>query len=113
MPTYGYVYGYLYAVRMLIPGYPFQPVKIGFSTKPLKRKTAYGSGPFPCEWLGIWRGTQQDEIDFHWQFNANRLSGEWFEPSDEMLNLIAEKIEKHGNLVAPEMLPVYQHRQSG
>lgn len=110
MPIYGYVQGYLYAVRMLIPGYSFQPVKVGFSTKPMRRKGAYGGGPFPCEWLGVWRGTEQDEIDFHWQFSSRRLSGEWFEPTDEMLALIAEKIALHGNLMAPEMLPVWQSK---
>ena len=114
--THGYVYGYLYAVKMLIPDYPFQPIKVGFSTKPLKRKGAYGSGPFPCEWLGIWRGTEQDELDFHIQFHARQLAGEWFEPTDEMMRVIAEKIEAHGKAQVKQLptwyrSPEYQAEQ--
>lgn len=85
---------YLYAVRMLIPNQEQQPIKVGFSTVPLKRKMVYGSGPYKCEWLGYWPGTMRDELAFHMRFmELNKgLAGEWFLPNDEFMHVITRKI---------------------
>lgn len=86
---------YLYAVRMLIPGHPVQPVKIGFSANPNSRMHHYGAGPYPCEWLGVWLGTMEDESALHVQFRKIRLAGEWFAPNQEFLSVIQTKIREH------------------
>lgn len=79
---------HLYAVRMLIPGCPFDPIKVGFTYDPKGRRASYNSGPFPVEWIGHWRGTEADEKGFHARYRHMRLEGEWFEPSVEMLDEI-------------------------
>lgn len=93
------VKSFLYAVRMLIPGVEVQPVKVGFSTSPDKRRLSYNSGPYPCEWLGVWPGNLQDELEFHMRFyELNRqkgLIGEWFLPNAEFLRTINKKIEAY------------------
>lgn len=89
--------GYLYAVKMLIPNANPQPIKIGFTTVPAKRKWFYGSGPYPCEWLGIWPGSMQDELTLHLRFIElhKGLAGEWFLPNDEFMRVINQKIASH------------------
>lgn len=88
---------YLYAVQMNIPGHPFNPVKVGYSTNPTTRlEKHYGGGPYPVEVLGIWEGTKDDERDFHRRYKERRLAGEWFHPTDEMLDEVWQKlIEYH------------------
>jgi hypothetical protein len=88
---------FLYAVRMLIPGVEIQPVKVGFSSCPSKRRLAYNSGPYPCEWLGVWPGTLQDELNFHIQFyELNQgMAGEWFTPNQEFMDEVNKKINKY------------------
>lgn len=88
------VKSFLYAVRMCIPGMNPQPVKIGFSTRPEKRRAAYASGPFPCEWLGVWPGTVDHEHAIHRRYAhlAEGLCGEWFIPDEELSNYIATQI---------------------
>jgi hypothetical protein len=86
---------YLYAVRMLIPGHELQPIKVGFSTNPNNRMRHYDAGPYPCEWLGVWQGTIDEEKSFHARFKEIRLTGEWFLPNIEFLAEIQAKIKDH------------------
>ena len=91
---------YLYAVRMLIPNQDPQPIKIGYSTTPDRRRLAYNSGPYPCEWLGTWICySTKDELDFHMRFAHLNLTGEWFKPDAEFLSAITQKIEAHNQMV--------------
>lgn len=85
---------FLYAVRMLVPAMSPQPLKIGFSTRPDQRKQSYVSGPFPCEWLGVWPGTIHEEQALHRRYAhlAEGLCGEWFLPDDEMLEYVSARI---------------------
>jgi len=88
---------FLYAVRMLIPNQDPQPIKVGFSSRPDKRRLAYNSGPYPCEWMGVWPGTLQDELDFHCQFYKlnEGMTGEWFLPNQEFIDVVNQKISRY------------------
>lgn len=90
---------FLYAVRMLIPNHDPQPIKIGFSSSPDKRRLSYNSGPYPCEWLGVWPGTSYDELQFHSEFHelnrAKGLIGEWFLPDKRFMRTVNKKIQAY------------------
>ena len=96
---------FLYAVRMLVPHQDPQPIKVGFSTNPNNRMRHYDCGPYPCEWLGVWPGTIDDEREFHAKFRGIRLTGEWFAPSEEFLNAVKSNIRKYEeSLVSPALI---------
>lgn len=79
---------YLYAVQMMIPDYPYAPIKIGISGEPEKRVREYTRSPFPTVWLGQWPGASADELAAHAQFSQFRLCGEWFYPSREVREFV-------------------------
>jgi hypothetical protein len=84
---------YLYAVQMIIPGYPFAPIKIGVSNVPDTRSLAYRNGPFPTVWLGSWpEDIGNTEREVHLRFDDYRLSGEWFYPSVRLIRFVERKI---------------------
>jgi hypothetical protein len=89
--------GEIYALRMCIPGYEACPIKIGFSVSMEKRRQTFeSSGPFPIEWLGTWPALsgRTTEISIHDRFRSQRLCGEWFSPSPELLDFIHKEIAK-------------------
>ena len=83
---------YLYAVRMLIPGYEHNPIKIGFSVYPEQRLKEFTRLPFPLEWLGQWEAPNglTDEAAAHQKLAGFRLCGEWFFPSPQVLRFVYE-----------------------
>lgn len=85
---------YLYAVQMIIYGYPFAPVKIGISEKPDVRARAYTSGPFPNVWLGSWSVVdgRESEKRLHKRFASYRLVGEWFYAAMPLVAYIEKKL---------------------
>jgi Meiotically Up-regulated Gene 113 (MUG113) protein len=101
---------YLYAVKMLIPNLDAQPIKVGFSTNPNNRMRHYDSGPYPCEWLGVWPGTIDDERAFHAKFKEIRLTGEWFAPNEEFLKSIKENIKRHQEELSGPAFMAYRER---
>lgn len=88
---------YLYGVRMLIPKYEFNPVKVGFTTNGQLRALSYLSGPFPVEWLGEWpaKNGKMDEAVIHERFSEDRLTGEWFLPNPDLLELIDRNVKAY------------------
>lgn len=84
---------YLYAVQMLIFGYPFAPIKIGVSQEPDQRAKTYTSGPFPTAWLGSWpdEDAYANERKIHAKFKNYRLAGEWFYPSAGLIQFVEQK----------------------
>ena len=65
------------------------PVKIGFSTNPVKRvaslKTSCPAGVKP---LGVMEGTLADEAALFRRLAEHRLHGEWFKPHREVLEVV-------------------------
>ncbi len=67
------------------------PVKIGYSGDPAKRLVLFQIGSPVL--LAIWAvmpGQPADERRLHEEFAAFRLWGEWFQPADPILALMAE-----------------------
>lgn len=83
---------YLYAAYMKIPGFPFTPIKVGFTTDPKRRKGDYRHGPFPIEMIGFWEGDKEDEKEFHRDYAEFRIKGEWFIPTEELMEGIQGRI---------------------
>lgn len=95
--------GWLYAVRMLVPGYENCPIKVGHTRDPIARRRAYEmGGPYPIEWMGIWPATKgrTDEAAIHVKFRDYRLRGEWFEPVPELLELATTNIRLFNEAIA-------------
>lgn len=72
------------------------PVKIGCSIKPRSRLSQYLSwSPFMLEIVATAPGTHRLERSLHKIFDRDRLHGEWFAASRELLEMIAYVVE-HG-----------------
>lgn len=71
------------------------PIKIGFTTKLLcmKARQLHHCCPYPLEFIGVMDGDAKEEHALHRKFRADRLRGEWFAPSDELLAFIKSETE--------------------
>jgi len=69
------------------------PIKIGISTNVQGRLASLQTGyPYPLKVLATIPGGEREEKGLHETFAEHRLSGEWFEPVDKLIDLIT-KIE--------------------
>lgn len=60
-------------------------IKLGYSKIPRFRFSKIASdSPFPCEFLGQWEGSQEDEAALHERFSSHRCYREWFSASAEI-----------------------------
>lgn len=65
------------------------PIKIGWSTDPARRARVIGKHQgFPLDVLGRVHGARHLESVLHRHFAADRLGGEWFAPSDTLLETV-------------------------
>lgn len=72
-------------------------VKVGFSTNVAKRVSGLRTScPFPLRFLGSIPGGKERERELHAMFSCyfNRLCGEWYEHSDEMMASISAQINQ-------------------
>jgi DNA-binding XRE family transcriptional regulator len=71
-------------------------IKIGYSTNPKLRLAKIASdSPFPCNFIGQWPGTLEDEGAIHARFEAVRCYREWFAATDELRSFLsAVRMEK-------------------
>lgn len=84
---------FLYAVQMIIPGYPFHPIKVGTTTDPERRSRHYSGGPFSTVWLGSWQPRDgEGEREIHERFADYRLNGEWFYPNRTLIDFVEHRI---------------------
>ena len=67
------------------------PIKIGYSsTDVLRRLATLQTGHWELiRLVGVMIGCPKDETDLHKRFSKYRLMGEWFEPSDEVLEYVS------------------------
>lgn len=79
---------YVYFLQALIGG----PVKIGKAADPTARLEYFQRAyPYHLQILGVIAGGADHlERELHRRFAASRLLGEWFEPTDELINFIRE-----------------------
>lgn len=85
-PAMGYVY-------FVTADHPDFPIKIGFTQRAdaTRSKDLQTGCPYPVKVLALFPGTYSDERKLHRQFADQRLQGEWFARSDELIALIDEK----------------------
>lgn len=83
--------GYVYFVRCPVNGL----IKIGWSgTFPNRRLSELRSGcPVPLEPVATMPGSMMDERDLHRRFHSDRSHDEWFRPSKDLDELIADADE--------------------
>jgi hypothetical protein len=75
----------LYAIQQGEDG----PVKIGVAQKPWERlATLQTASPVRLRGVAAWSGSIAEEKALHELFAEDRLEGEWFKPSEELLALV-------------------------
>lgn len=79
------------------------PIKIGITVYPPKRIGELQTGcPWPITLLGVRAGEPHHENWLHKRFSKSRMTGEWFECSEELLSFIATVL--HSDFQWPEIL---------
>lgn len=73
-------------------------IKIGYSHDPIQRKSQLQT-QYECEMtlLATIKGARIKEREMHEHFASFRVSGEWFEPSDELISFI-DKVAVENNI---------------
>lgn len=67
------------------------PIKIGAASNPAARLSTLQTGsPEPLRLLAATPGSLDDEAALHERFASARLSGEWFEPTADLIALIEQ-----------------------
>ena len=75
----------LYAIQAGDDG----PVKIGIASRPWERiATLQTANPVRLRGLAAWRGSAAEEAALHKLFAEDRLEGEWFKPSADLIALV-------------------------
>lgn len=84
------VVGLVYFVSADFPEFP---IKIGFTQKlsEIRARDIQTGCPYKLVPLGAFAGTYGDENALHKRFAAQRLEGEWFSRSPELMDLIKER----------------------
>ncbi len=87
------IVGLVYFLTAEAPGFP---IKIGFTSKPgqMRSKAVQTGCPYRLIILGTFAGGYRDENKLHRRFASQRLEGEWFARSDELVALIDERTAK-------------------
>lgn len=85
-PTWRVNKGHLYFI-----GADVGPIKIGCSHNPKARlKDLQTASPYKLRLLAILEDGGHEEAAYHRWFAADRLHGEWFQPSEKLLAEIAD-----------------------
>jgi hypothetical protein len=75
---------YVYLIQQGTHG----PVKIGLAKNPQKRlATLQQANPTKLHGIAAWRGLPFEEAMLHEEFADQRIRGEWFKPTPEILRL--------------------------
>jgi hypothetical protein len=100
---------WVYFVRAGVRG----PIKIGHAKDPISRlRGLQTASPYPLTLLGTVRGGEPIEKKLHEHLAADRLLGEWFQPTEHVLALVnglllAEAMRLKGAAVAlREWVPI-------
>lgn len=84
--------GFVYFVTCDVPDFP---IKIGWAVNVEKRLAGLQTSmPYKLRVLATMEGTLDNEQGFHLAFGKDRLEGEWFKRSPELLDLI-RRIRMH------------------
>lgn len=92
--------GFVYFVA---PAEGHDPIKIGFTRVPVRRLQNYiCHSPFSLVLLGLAHSPLAVERELHNRFERDRLHGEWFRRSSELLSLI----DKHRYVPGDDIFPI-------
>lgn len=70
-------------------------IKIGYSKNPNKRIKQLNTGNAKkLILIGYVNGDKNKEKELHCQFSQDRLNGEWFSPSNEILDFINDNLSQ-------------------
>lgn len=70
------------------------PIKIGYTKDLLARiKDLQVGSPYELKLILSFRGFPEKERELHAKFREHRMSGEWFTPSDEIMEFVKEQRE--------------------
>ena len=76
------------------------PVKVGLSKNPMSRvKQLQTSNPHTLKLLGIIPGDRETEEMIHDKFEDHRLEGEWFEPTNELIDIVRSLLDDQDRLI--------------
>lgn len=94
-PQAGPVAGFVYFMTAEAPGFP---IKIGFTTKPehMRSKGVQTGCPYRLVVLGTFAGGYRDENKLHRQFASQRLEGEWFARTPDLMEMIRSLAPRSG-----------------
>lgn len=74
---------WIYYIRVGVDG----PIKIGLARDPMRRmRHLQSANPYPLHLLAVEPGTAEDEEQIHRAFMDARLRGEWFRPTEAVLD---------------------------
>ena len=76
-------------IYFIAPVGEHDPIKVGFTKDLARRLIAYiGHSPLPLTLLALAEGPREVESALHGLFKLDRLHGEWFKSSPEMLSIV-------------------------
>ena len=74
---------------------PDGPIKIGYTVNVARRfQSVQVSCPYELEFMGSIAGNPGDEKKIHARFEGQRIRGEWFEASPDLLEFISKEASK-------------------
>lgn len=81
--------GHVYFLQVETDG----PIKIGFTKNDIWRRVRgiQTLSPHTLRWIGMFAGNRGDERKAHILLQHSSLRGEWFHPTSEVLDFVAEK----------------------
>lgn len=83
--------GYVYFIQM--DDNHTNPIKIGFSQEPKKRlKILDYNSPYGLKMIGYIDGDRKLEKEIHKKFKKYNIRGEWFQPSEAILDYLEKTI---------------------
>lgn len=83
--------GYVYFAEIVAPS---GPIKIGWSTDPSSRVNGLTKTPWPIKLIGAVKAQPEYERTLHRKFAAQRMCGEWFQRTDELMEFINARLKE-------------------
>ena len=78
------------------------PIKIGQSVNPMLRiEQLQTANPETLRILWVYEGDQYTESQVHELFKGNRIRGEWFAPTDDLISFIESELQNDYEINVP------------
>lgn len=95
-------YGVIYFIQIDMPD---GPVKVGFTKTSVRKRVLelQQMAPYRLKWIGYFEGHYTEERKAHRHLHTDRIRGEWFRPTADVLAFVAEKCPNFVPLFADEI----------